>query len=304
MEKTEKIWMNGKFIDWDDSRVHILTHALHYATAVFESLRCYNTAKGPATFRMREHFERFMRSGKTYSMKIPYSPEDLSRAVKELIRLNKVKECYVRPLAYRGYGEMGLNPSKNPVDVSLALWPWGPYLGEEGQKKGVRCKISSWCRVDSRILPSGAKASANYANSVLAKIEALDCGYDEAIQLNLNGLVAEGPGENILMIKDGLLITPPEGAGALEGITLNSVLEISRELGIPFLRRDIPREELFNAGEIFFTGTAAEITPVREIDGRIIGNGGRGPLTEKIQKKFFDIVKGKEEKYYQWLDFV
>ncbi len=304
MQKTEKIWMDGKLVDWDSAKIHILTHALHYGTAVFEGIRCYNSIKGPAVFRLREHMNRFLNSARIYLMKIPYDLDGLCQAVKETIKANKVKECYIRPIAYYGYREMGLNPSGNPINVAVAVWPWGTYLGEEGLRKGVRCKISSWVRVDSRILPSQAKCSANYANSALAKLEALNCGYDEAILLNINGHIAEGPGENIFATKDGTLITPPTSSGALYGITRDSVMEIAKEFGIPCIERDILKDELFLADEAFLSGTAAELTPIREVDGRTIGNGSRGPITEKLQTKFFRIVKGEDEKYYKWLDFV
>ncbi|OIO33674.1 MAG: branched chain amino acid aminotransferase [Candidatus Hydrogenedentes bacterium CG1_02_42_14] len=304
MEKAEKIWLNGKLIPWDEAKVHILTHALHYGTAVFESMRCYETAKGPALFRTGDHIQRLVNSAKIYQMKIPYSVDELCIAAREIVKANGFKECYVRPIAYYGFGEMGVNPRKNPVDVSLIAWEWGAYLGDEGIEKGISCKVSSWLRIDSRMLPPQAKASANYANSMLAKLEALDCGYDEAIMLNLAGSVCEGSGENIFIIKDGTLITPPLSAGALAGITMDSVITIAKDMGIPFVSRDVTREELFLADEAFFTGTAAEITPIREVDGRVIGNGGRGELTAKIQAKFFDTVRGKTERYYHWLDFI
>jgi branched-chain amino acid aminotransferase len=304
MEKTEKIWMNGRFVNWDDAKIHVLAHALHYGTGVFEGIRCYETEEGPAVFRLRDHMKRFFNSAKVYLIKIPYSIDELCKAVKETIKVNKLKECYIRPIAFFGYGEMGLNPLNNPIEVAIACWPWGTYLGEEGLKKGVRCKISSWSRVDTRTLPPLAKATANYANSVLAKLEALNCGYDEAILLNQHGYVAEGSGENIFIVNNGVLITPPLSAGALYGITRDSVIEIAKDFGIEVLEKNILREEIFMADEAFLTGTAAEVTPIREVDGRVIGSGSRGPITEKIQKKFFDITKGRDGKYKKWLDFV
>ncbi|MBI4399571.1 branched-chain amino acid transaminase [Candidatus Micrarchaeota archaeon] len=304
MQKVDKIWMNGKYVAWDEAKIHVLTHALHYGTGVFEGIRCYNTVKGPAVFRLKEHVQRMYNSAKVYMMKIPYSQEEVRNAVKQTIRENKLKECYIRPIAYYGYSEMGLNPSKNPIDVAIAVWPWGTYLGEEGLKKGIRCKISSWCRVDVRILPPQAKATANYANSVLAKLEAINCGFEEAIVTNLDGMIAEGPGENIFIVKDGQVITPPGSAGILFGITRDSIIKVARDMGIEVVEREISREDLFIADEAFFTGTAAEVTPIREVDHRVIGNGTRGPITEKLQSKFFDIVKGKDEKYFGWLDFV
>ncbi len=304
MQTTDKIWMDGKLVDWNSAKIHILTHALHYGTAVFEGIRCYNTTKGAAVFRLKDHMVRFLNSAKFYLMKIPYNSEELCKAVKDTIRINKINECYIRPIAFYAYGEMGLFPLKNPVSVAVAAWPWGTYLGEEGLRKGIRCKISSWLRVDSRILPPQAKCSANYANSALAKIEALDCGYDEAILLNLNGHVSEGPGENIFIVKDSTLITPPTSSGALVGLTKDSVIEIAKDFGFACVERNLLRDELFTADEAFLTGTAAEVTPIREVDGRIIGNGSRGPITEKLQTKFFEIVKGEDDKYAKWLDLV
>ncbi|MEM3506081.1 MAG: branched-chain amino acid transaminase [Candidatus Bathyarchaeia archaeon] len=304
MEKTEKIWMNGHFVNWDDAKIHVLTHALHYGTGIFEGIRCYATENGPAVFRLKDHIKRFFNSAKVYLIKIPYSIDELCKAVKETIKVNKLKECYIRPIAFFGYGDMGLNPLENPIEVAIACWPWGAYLGEEGLKKGVRCKISSWTRVDTKILPPLAKATANYANSVLAKLEALNCGYDEAILLNQHGYVAEATGENIFIISNGVLITPPLSAGALYGITRDSVIEIAKDFGIEVLEKNILREDMFMADEAFLTGTAAEVTPIREVDGRIIGSGSRGPITKKIQEKFFDIVKGKDKRYKKWLDFV
>ncbi|MEM3061129.1 MAG: branched-chain-amino-acid transaminase [Candidatus Bathyarchaeia archaeon] len=294
--------MNGRFVNWNEAKVHVLTHALHYGTGVFEGIRCYETKYGSAVFRLSDHMKRLFNSAKVYLIKIPYSIDELCEAVKETIRVNKLKECYIRPIAFFGYGDMGLNPLKNPVEVAIACWPWGTYLGEEGLRKGVRCKISSWSRIDTRVLPPLAKATANYANSVLAKIEASSCGCDEAILLNQHGYVSEGPGENIFIISEGVLITPPLSTGALYGITRDSVIEIAKDLGIRFLEKNILREDIFMADEAFFTGTAAEVTPIREVDGRIIGNGSRGPITEKIQKKFFDIVRGEDEAYKKWLE--
>lgn len=302
--KADFVWMNGKMVPFADAKVHVLTHALHYGTGVFEGIRCYETVKGPAVFRLKEHVKRLFNSAKIYLMKPPYSEEQVCSAIKETIKANKLNACYIRPIIYYGFSEMGLNPLKNPIDVSIAVWPWGTYLGEEGLKKGVRCKISSWSRIDSRILPPQAKATANYMNSVLAKLEALDCKYDEAIVTNLNGLIAEGPGENIFIVKNSEIITPPAGAGILYGITRDSAITVARDLGFTVIERDIPREELFTADEAFFTGTAAEVTPIREVDGRVIGAGSRGPITEKIQSTFFDLVKGKIKKYDKWLDYV
>ncbi len=304
MEKASKIWFNGQLIAWDEAKVHVLTHALHYGTAVFEGIKCYDTPKGPAVFRLREHMQRLLNSAKIYQMKIPYSLEELCASAKDTIRVNDLRACYIRPIAFYGYGEMGVNPRKNQVDVACAVWKWGAYLGDEGIQNGIRVMISSWQRIDSRSLPTHAKASANYANSVLAKLEALDLGFDEAIMLNSHGMLCEGSGENLFVIRDGTIITPTPSAGALPGITRGSVMQVARDMGIMVVERDLLREELFLADEAFLTGTAAEVTPIREVDGRPIGNNGRGPVTAKIQSTFFDIVAGKNGKYKGWLDYV
>lgn len=304
MEKSEKIWLNGELVPWDEAKVHVLTHGLHYGTGVFEGIKCYETAKGPAVFRLKEHMQRLLNSAKIYQMPISYSLDNLCAAVKETVKVNKLKACYIRPIAFYGYGEMGVNPRKNKVDVSIVVWEWGAYLGDDGIQNGIRVMMSSWQRIDSRSLPTHAKATANYANSVLAKLEALDCGFDEAIMLNSHGMLCEGSGENLFLIKDGVVITPPPSAGALPGITRNSVITIAQDMGIPVVTRDILREELFLADEAFFTGTAAEVTPIKEVDGRAIGNNGRGELTAQIQAKFFDVVNGRDEEYHHWLDFI
>ncbi|MEM3078372.1 MAG: branched-chain amino acid transaminase [Nitrososphaerales archaeon] len=304
MIKTELIWMNGRFVKWDEAKIHILTHGLHYGTGVFEGIRCYETKEGPAVFRLKDHIKRLFDSAKVFMMEIPFTFEEIFEATKETIRANKLKECYIRPIVYYGYKEMGLSPLNNPVEVAIACYPWGTYLGEEGLKKGVRCKVSSWRRIDSRMLPPLAKLTANYANSILAKLEALNCGYEEAILLNFDGKIAEGPGENIFIVKNGRLITPPLSAGALPGITRDSVITMAKDQGIITIETDILREQLFLADEAFFTGTAAEITPIREIDGRVIGDGSRGPITGKLQSEFFRVVRGEVKKYLNWLDFV
>jgi len=296
--------MDGKFVDWDEAKVHVLTHALHYATAVFEGIRCYNTVKGPAVFRLKDHVNRLFNSAKIHMMKIPYSTDEITKAIKDTVKINKIKECYIRPIVYYGYAEMGLNPRKNPVNVAIAVWPWGTYLGEEGLKKGVRCKISSWIRIDTRTLPPLAKSTANYLNSVFAKLEALDCGYDEAILLNMAGQIAEGPGENIFIVKDSCLVTPPRSSGALYGYTMDSVKELAVDSSIPVMEREIIRDELLMADEAFFTGTAAELTPIREVDGRTIGSGSIGPITKRLQDRFFNVVRGKESRYEKWVDLV
>lgn len=304
MEKAEKIWLNGKMVAWDEARVHVLTHALHYGTSVFESARCYETPRGSAVFRLKDHMQRLHDSAKIYMMNPPYSVSELCTAAKELVKINRFTECYIRPIAFIGYGEMGLNPGKNPVHIAIAAWKWGAYLGDEGVRRGIRCKVSSWRRIDSSMMPPAAKAGANYANSVLAKLEALNCGYDEALMLNARGTLCEGSGENLFIVKKGTLITPPPASGALGGITMDTVIVIARDMGLSFVREEITREELFLADEAFLTGTAAEITPIREVDGRAVGNNGRGPITEKIQSRYFEIVRGKDERYKDWLDFV
>ncbi|MFC1617260.1 branched-chain amino acid transaminase [Candidatus Margulisiibacteriota bacterium] len=304
MKPTKYIWKNNKLILWEEATTHVLTHALHYGTGVFEGIRAYETPKGPAIFKAQAHYQRLLDSAAIYQMPMEYSVSQLIEANKQVIKENKLSSCYIRPLSYRGYGVMGLNPQKAPVDTIIAAWEWGTYLGEEGLKKGIRCKMSSWARIDARTLPPIAKCTANYANSVLAKAEAIDCGYDEAIMLNLNGTIAEGPGENLFMVKDGDLITTPVADGVLYGITAQSVVQIAQDMGINVVFRSISREELFIADELFFTGTAAEVTPIREIDGRMIKSNGRGPITEKVQSKYFDVVQGKDKKYEKWLCYV
>lgn len=302
LTKTEKIWMNGKLVAWDKASVHVLTHALHYGSGVFEGIRCYKTKKGPAVFRLREHLDRMFNSAKMYHMKIPYSPEDLRNATKELIEVNKLSECYIRPIAYVGYNELGLNPLNNPIDVAIAAWPWGTYLGEEGLKKGIRVTISSYERISSNVLPPAAKATGQYINSILAKIEALKSGYDEALMLDNRGMISEGPGENLFLVKDGVLFTPPAHASILPGITRDSVITLASNMEIPVCITDIDRGMLFSSDEAFFTGTAAEVTPIREVDGVEIGKPG--PVTQKIQQKYFKVVKGEEIEYDEWLDYI
>lgn len=301
IQEVEFIWMNGKLVKWGDARIHLLTHALHYGSGVFEGIRCYNAKKGPAVFRLRDHMKRLENSAKIYRMELPYSVDELCKATKDLIKANKLKECYIRPIAYRGYGEMGLNPLKSPVDAAIAVWPWGTYLGEDGLKNGIKAKISSFERINPNVLPPNAKATGQYLNSILAKIEALDCGYDEAILLDNRGLVSEGPGENLFIVKDDMICTPPMHASILPGITRDSIIEICIDLDLCVTVTDIDRGMLYTADEAFFTGTAAEITPIREVDGRIIGKPG--PTTKKLQETFFNVVKGEIKKYENWLDY-
>lgn len=298
----EKIWMNGELVAWEDAKVHVLSHALHYGTGVFEGVRCYETARGPAIFRLRDHLARMERSARIFMMDIPYSVDELVDVTHELVRLNDLRSCYVRPLAFRGYGEIGVNPRDNPVDVCIAVWPWGTYLGEEALTKGVRMTISSWRRHDPNAIPPQAKASGAYLNSVLAKLEAVDKGFDEGIMLNPQGYISEATGENLFIVRDGELLTPPLAAGPLPGITRDSVISIARDLGITVFERMLTRADLYLAEEMFCVGTAAEVTPVREVDGRVIGDPG--PVTQALQQKYFQIVKGEDEKYTDWLDFV
>ena len=301
---TKFIWMDGELVPWEKANVHVLTHTLHYGLGVFEGIRCYKTEKGPAVFRLKDHIKRLEDSAKLVGMRLPYSVDDLVQATKETIKSNEIEECYIRPIAFYGYGVMGLNPKGSKVNVAIAVWPWGTYLGEEGLERGIRAKISPWLRIHPRILPPQAKVVANYANSILAKVDALNSGYDEAILLNMEGFIAEGPGENLFIVENGKLVTPPLSSGALEGITRDSIIKIARDEGISFEERDISREQLYAADEAFFTGTAAEVTPIREVDGKPIGGGKRGRVTEKLQRVFFNTVRGKEPKYESWLDYV
>ncbi len=297
----EKIWMDGELVDWAEARFHVLSHALHYGSGVFEGIRCYDTVRGPAVWHLDEHLRRLFRSAKLYHLEIPYSLEALAEAVKDTIRANRLRSCYVRPLAFRGYGEMGVNPLQAPVNVVIAVWPWGAYLGEEALERGVRVKISSWKRNDQNSLPASAKATGQYINSVLAKVESLKAGYDEAIMLNQQGYVTDGSGENVFVVRGGVLVTPPISAGCLDGITRASVMRMARDLGYEVREENLVRTDLYNADEAFFTGTAAEVTPIREVDDRVIGEGHRGPVTKEIQSTFFAATKGELERYADWL---
>ncbi len=302
MQETNWIWLNGNLVKWNDAKVHFLTHALHYGTGVFEGIRCFRTAKGPAIFRLSEHVSRMLESAKIYMMNIPYSSKDIVEATKSLVAANKLAECYIRPLAFYGYGEMGLNPLPNKVSLGIACWRWDSYLGEKAEKEGVRCQVSSWRRVNSSTMPPQAKATANYANASLAKVEALKAGYDEAIMLNTDGMVSEASAGNVFRIKDGIISTPPADAGVLRGITRDTIIRIVPELGLEFRRNDISREELYTSDELFLTGTAAGVTPVREVDGRKIE--GEWPITRKLRKAYDDIVHGRNPKHSKWLDYI
>ena len=302
MQPTKKIWFDGKLVPWDDAKIHVLTHALHYGYAIFEGIRCNSTPKGPAVFRLKEHIKRLANGARVYRMQLPYSEEQLIQGCLNLVKENGLKDCYVRPIVFSSYGEMGVNPMKNKVIGAIAAWEWGAYLGEEGMEKGIRCTVSSWSRIDPRTLPPHAKCSANYANSILAKTDALSGGFDEAILLTTSGLVAEGSGENIFRVKDGVLTTPTKSAGILEGITRDSVIQIAKDNGIPFKEEDFIREDMFTSDELFFSGTAANVTPIREVDGRVIGNG-KFPVTRKIQQIYLDAIHGKVAKYEPWLSY-
>jgi len=300
IKKTEKIWMDGKFVDWDKANVHVMTHTLHYGLGVFEGIRCYETNTGPAIFRLREHVERLFKSAHIFMMDIPYSEKEIEDAIKETVKANKIKECYIRPLAYIGYGIMGLYPKGNPINVSIAVWPWGAYLGAEGLEKGIRVKVSSFIRNHVNSQMSRGKVCGYYINSQLAKKEAISCGYDEALLLDTEGYVSEGSGENIFIIRNNRLKTTPL-TSILEGITRDSIMKIAGDEGIEVVEERFTRDELYIAEEAFFTGTAAEVTPIRELDGRVIGDGKAGKITKKLQKIFFDTVKGKNKKYESWL---
>jgi branched-chain amino acid aminotransferase len=302
MQQADFIWMNGELVRWEDAKVHVLTHALHYGSGVFEGIRAYETERGTAVFRHQDHLDRLRRSASLYYMELPYSLEKLREATHELIRVNKLRSCYIRPVAFRGYGEMGLFPLNTPVEVFIAVWPWGAYLGEEGQKHGIRCKVSSWRRMSSDSFIPQAKATGQYVNSILAKVETAKAGYDEAIMLDDHGNVSEGSGENVFVVRDGHIVTPPASASILDGITARSVVQIAADLGFEVEYRDVARGELYQADEVFLTGTAAEIVPVREVDDHPLGPPGE--LTQAIQTRFFDAIKGKRDEYLEWLDFV
>ena len=298
---TKSIWHNGRFIKWEEATIHIFSHVVSYGSSVFEGIRCYSTPGGPAVFRLREHIRRMLDSAKIYRMDLGYSAEDLGEAMLELVRVNQMDACYIRPIALRGYGDMGVNGMKNPVDVYVGCWSWGQYLGEEALAEGVDVCISSWNRLAPNTLPALAKAGANYMNSQLMKMEAVINGYSEAIALDKGGYVSEGSGENIFVVRDGKIHTPPLGASVLPGITRDSVLTLARGLGIPVVEAIIPRELLYIADEVFFSGTAAEITPIRSIDRITVGNGRRGPVAETLQKEFFGVINGTRPDPEGWL---
>jgi branched-chain amino acid aminotransferase len=304
VEPTDLIWMNGDFVAWEDAKVHVLTHGLHYGTGVFEGVRCYDTELGPAVFRNAEHVERLLRSAELYYMPVPYSVEELRAATLELVARNGLRSCYIRPIINRGYGQMGLNPLDAPVEVSIACWEWGSYLGEEGKRTGIRAKVSSWRRISSQSLIPHAKASGQYLNSVLAKVESVKGGYDEAILLDDQGYVCEGTGENIYLVRDGEIVTPGQHNSILDGISRRSIIQIARDLGYSVSERSVARAEMYLADEMFLSGTAAELVPVREVDDHQIGNGGPGEITKVLQDAFDAALHGRTERYREWLDIV
>ena len=304
MEQVDLIWHNGELVAWEDAKIHVLTHGLHYGTSVFEGERAYPTERGPAIFRHQDHLARLLASAKLYYMPVPYTLEQLRSATHELIAANGLTECYIRPIVFRGYGQMGLNPLDCEVSVSIAVWPWGAYLGEQAAAQGVRAKVASWRRISSDSLIPHAKASGQYLNSVLAKVEATKAGYQESILLDSHGFVSEGTGENIFVVRDGSIVTPPQTAGILDGISRKSIITIARDLGYELVERDLARAELYLADEVFLCGTAAELVPVCEIDDHVIGSGARGPVTAAVQSVYFDALHGRSERYREWLDVV
>ena len=302
-QKTEKIWHNGKFINWDDATLHVAAHVVSYGSAVFEGIRCYSTTQGPAIFRNREHMQRFLNSARIYRMEVPFSVDDLCEANLELIRINKVPSCYIRPIILRGFGGGGVDPAGATIETYIACWQWGKYLGEEGLKNGIDVCVSSWNRPAPNTLPQMAKAAANYMNSQLIRMEASANGYVEGIALDTNGYVSEGSGENVFVVAEGVVMTPPVSNSALPGITRNSVMTICRDFDIPVSEQVIQREMLYIADEVFFCGTAAEITPIRSVDRIKVGNGGRGPITKRIQDEFFALTSGAKPDRHGWLSF-
>ncbi len=302
--KADKIWMNGKLVNWDDAKIHVLSHVVHYGSSIFEGQRCYNTPNGSACFRLQEHTDRLFNSAKIYRMEIPFTKEEINRAELDLIAVNKLDSCYIRPVVYRGYDSLGVDPRSCPVDVTIAVWPWGKYLGEEALEQGVSVCVSSWHRNAPNTMPMMAKAGANYMNSQLIKLEALSHGYVEGIGLDTRGMVSEGSGENLFIVMKGTLITPSFCCSILPGITRNTVITLAKDMGIGVIEQPIPREALYIADEVFFTGSAAEVTPISKIDGITIGKGKAGEITSRLQKRFFDIVEGRIEDKYGWLTFV
>ena len=300
-DRDGKIWLDGQLVEWRDAKIHVLTHTLHYGCGAFEGVRAYHTAQGTAIFRLQEHTQRLFNSAKILRMKMPFSQDEVNEAQKEVVRANRLDSCYIRPLVWIGSEKLGVSPKGNTIHLMVAAWAWGAYLGEEGLKKGIRVKTSSYTRHHVNITMTQAKAVSNYSNSILANMEALDDGYDEALLLDSAGFVSEGAGENVFLVKDGVIYTPDLSAGALNGITRNTVLHIAKDLGLEVVQKRITRDECYIADEMFFTGTAAEVTPIRELDRVQIGAGQRGPVTERVQNAFFDIVNGRNAQYAHWL---
>jgi branched-chain amino acid aminotransferase len=300
IEATKKIWMDGEYVDWDKATVHILTPSLHYGWGVFEGIRAYDTTRGPAVFRLTDHMKRLYRSAKIYHMEPPISLEGAIKVTKDLVAMNEVRECYIRPIVHLAYGEIGLNPLNSRISMAIACWPWGAYLGEESFELGVRVKFSSWRRLDPNIIPPAAKATGQYLNSSLAKAEALKAGYDEGILLNSNGYVTDGSGENLFVVAEGTLMTPPLAAGCLAGITRASIMRVAADEGIQVRETDLVRTDLYLADEAFFTGTAAEVVPIREVDDRVLGDPG--PITRRVQEVFVAATRGRDERYRDWLE--
>jgi branched-chain amino acid aminotransferase len=304
VEQADLIWMNGEFVAWDEARVHVLTHGLHYGTGVFEGIRAYETERGTAIFRHGDHLDRLFDSAELYYMPVPYTREEIRAATHELIARNNLPSCYIRPIVFRGHGPMGLDPLKNPVDVTIAVWPWGAYLGDDSKLGGIRAKVSSWRRISPQSLIPHAKASGQYLNSILARIEANKGGYDEAILLDDHDRVCEGSGENIFVVRRGTIATPPQTASILDGINRRSIITIAADLGYELVERDIARAELYLADEVFMTGTAAELVPVREVDDHVVGDGRPGPVTTELGRVFEDALYGRDARYREWLDVV
>ena len=303
-EKDGVVWMNGKYIPWKDANIHIASHVIHYGSCLFEGFRAYDIPKGTVIFRLDAHIKRLYNSCKMYRMEIPFTQEEFEKAVVETIKANKLKACYIRPIVYRGYGTLGVDPFPNPVDCAILVWEWGQYLGDDALENGVDVKVSSWSRMAPNTFPALAKSGANYMNSQLIKMEAILDGYVEGIALNVRGHISEGSGENIFLVMDGEVHSPPLSASILPGITRDTVIRLTKDLGIPFIEDTVPREMLYIADEVFFTGSAAEITPIRSIDKIEIGSGKRGPVTKKIQDEFFAYIQGERKDKYNWLVYV
>jgi branched-chain amino acid aminotransferase len=303
-DESGKIWFNGEFVDWKEANVHALSHVVHYGSSVFEGIRCYKTRKGPAVFRLDEHVQRLYNSAKIYRMGIPYSQDDFCQAILDTIKINELEACYIRPAVFRGYAELGVYPLNCPMECMIAVWAWGKYLGEEALELGVDVGVSTWRRMAPNTMPNMAKAGSNYMNSQLAKMEAVSNGYDEAIMLDYQGMVSEGSGENIFMVNDGYLYTPPRASSLLAGITRDSIITLAREMDLEVKEEEIPREMLYIADELFLTGTAAEVTPIRSVDRITIGSGSRGEITKKLQERFFAILDGEDDDKYDWLTFL